>query len=128
MNFIAANDKTLQIHQQVKELPLQVGSVEFYSSCVSVNRPCLFRGLAKPWKAYDNWRSGKKDGEVLKKDIGLDSKVNVFYDADMQVELTNFDWHSFEEDAETEMKYSEFLTLMNYQAAGVTLRERGHQK
>lgn len=25
------------------------------------------------------------------------------------------------------MKYSEFLTLMNYQAAGVTMRERDHQ-
>ena len=109
-------DKSLQIHKEVKEdkeLPLQVGSVEFYSSCVSVNRPCLFRGLARQWKAYNTWSGINKDGFGLKNDMGLDSEVTVYYDPDMQVELTNFDWHSFEEDAQTKMKYSEFVTLMN---------------
>jgi len=68
---------------------------------VSVNRPCVFRGLAKTWPAFDKWRFVDNGGQGLRKDLGADSQVDVFYDPDMQVELTNFDWHSFSPEAET---------------------------
>jgi hypothetical protein len=55
-NYLARHDEELQLTENVKSMiPVATSSVDFYSSCVALNRPCLFRGLSRQWQAYNKW-------------------------------------------------------------------------
>jgi len=44
----------------MKSIKMQsVRGIDFYSNCVSLNRPCLIPGMAKEWPAYNNWKYSK---------------------------------------------------------------------
>jgi hypothetical protein len=55
-NFLSSNDEMLMIKSKIKSISAtRAKQVDFYSSCVSLSRPCLLPSLAKVWPAYNSW-------------------------------------------------------------------------
>jgi hypothetical protein len=55
-NFLLQHEKDLMITQTTKTVKVtSVRTVDFYSSCISLNRPCILPGMAKTWPAYEKW-------------------------------------------------------------------------
>jgi hypothetical protein len=57
-NFLAKHHESLAIdkEQDMKSIKVQsVRSIDFYSNCVSLNRPCKVPGMAKSWPAFKRW-------------------------------------------------------------------------
>lgn len=55
-NFLVQHDEALFITSNLKSVSVsRVTSVDFYSSCVKMSRPCLLNGMAKAWPAFNKW-------------------------------------------------------------------------
>ena len=61
-----------------------VRTVDFYSSCVSLNRLCLLPEMAKVWPAYEKWSYEKGGISRLQRTLG-DLKLNVYHSEDPEV-------------------------------------------
>ena len=55
-DYLQHRRKELHISDTIKTIHVQRATqVDFYMSCVSVSKPCLFNGMAKEWLAYSKW-------------------------------------------------------------------------
>jgi hypothetical protein len=52
-------------------------TINFYTTCVSHNKPCTLQGMARTWPAYKRWWYANGGMEYLAKKIGSD-KVRVY--------------------------------------------------
>lgn len=63
-NYLENNKHLLGIDKKIPEKTIVAGSqpstLEFFSDCVRLNRPCIYRGLASDWPATTKWRDEKK--------------------------------------------------------------------
>ena len=65
-NFLSENDESLFMTSTLKSMSVsRTSTVDFYSSCVSLSRPCLFNGMAKTWPAYNKWQYAKRGQNFL---------------------------------------------------------------
>ena len=47
-NYLTTHDRELNITENIKSMSLvKIQPVEFYSSCVALNRPCFLSGMAR---------------------------------------------------------------------------------
>jgi len=62
-NYLENNKGQLQITENIKNLTVsRVTQAEFYTSCVSLSRPCRLNGMSKTWPAFEQW-SYEKGGD-----------------------------------------------------------------
>jgi len=98
-------------------------TVNFYSTCISHNKPCALYGMAKTWPAWKNWSYKEGGMEYLAKKFG-DEKVRVFVNEDEHIHPESNVGYSFDKlDAKT-MGFNEFLPLMSEKKTGASLRDR----
>jgi hypothetical protein len=65
-NYLSQHDSTLFIGPSIKSVSVtKVKTVDFYSTCVSLSRPCMLTGLAKTWPAYSKWDYSKGGANYL---------------------------------------------------------------
>lgn len=84
--------------------------IDFYSNCVSLNRPCKVPEMAKTWKASKDWKYSNKGLEYLGKGIFGDRKVPVFLDDVPPVDADSYENYSFDEESKKSMSFNkEFL-------------------
>jgi hypothetical protein len=89
--YIHTKQQGLMITPSIKSINMQrISPVNFYSTCVTVNRPCLIQGMAKTWPAYERWSyhafKDSKNYYLLDK-LGKDFKTSAFIDREA---LTDF--------------------------------------
>jgi len=69
--FLMQHEDDLMITKNVKTVKVtSVRAVDFYSSCVSLNRPCVIPGMAKTWPAYQKWAYKNGGTEYLAEKLG----------------------------------------------------------
>ena len=81
-NYLSRNASELRISEGSKDIKaMSVVKAEqgadFYYSCVALNRPCLFKEMAKSWPAYNNWRYSS-DGYKYLESALKNKKVTVY--------------------------------------------------
>jgi hypothetical protein len=73
-NYLENNKESLRVDKPMytimNEGEPEPTSMMFFSGCVRINRPCLFRGLAKNWAATKKWSERNGGEEYLKEKMG----------------------------------------------------------
>lgn len=70
-NFLSGNDESLMINTKLKSISVaRAKPVDFYSSCVSLSRPCLLPSMAKTWPAYTLWPYMENGYDYLSERLG----------------------------------------------------------
>lgn len=65
--------------ENITDLPVNsINPVDFYSTCVSHNKPCSIKGLAKTWPAYKKWAYNDGGMDYLEKKLGKETEVAVY--------------------------------------------------
>lgn len=59
-NYLETNKHLLRVDKKIPEYNIEPSTLEFFSDCVRVNRPCIFRKLAADWPASTKWRDDSK--------------------------------------------------------------------
>jgi len=79
-NYFEINKKELQVGSRPTEFPKpgkdEIDTRDFFTWCVSFNRPCALKGVAKKWEAYKSW--GKSLHHFNATVLGPDQKVHVY--------------------------------------------------
>merc|ERR1712166_668884 len=121
------HEEDLMITKNVKTIKVtSVRTVDFYSSCVSLNRPCFIPGMAKTWPAYEKW-SYKNGGTEYLADKLQNHPVRVFYDNDPKIDTESNEGYSFDKDDLKIMQFrKEFLPMMSKMSVGCTMNARSH--
>lgn len=122
----------LSITQNLKKVNAHTTSqVDFYSSCVSKNRPCLLEGMSSTWPAFERWQYKNGGQKTLTDDIG-DRLVDVFFtenkrgiDLDDNEHMDMGFGHSFHPESVQKLAYaSEFVPrLTKSEVGGITMRD-----
>ena len=87
-NYLSQHDSTLQITPSIKSMSVtRAKTQEFYTSCVSLSRPCLLSALAKTWPAFSKWDYSKGGTNYLSQVIG-DSLVSVYIEDSSELAST----------------------------------------
>lgn len=86
-NYLSQHDSTLQINPSIKSVSVtRAKTQDFYTTCVSLSRPCLLTALAKTWPAFSRWDYAKGGTNYLSQVIG-DSLVSVYDDDSSELSL-----------------------------------------
>ena len=86
-NYLSQHDSTLQITPSIKSVSVtRAKTQDFYTTCVSLSRPCLLTALAKTWPAFSRWDYAKGGTNYLSQVIG-DSLVSVYVDDSSELSL-----------------------------------------
>ena len=72
---------------------------------MSLNRPCVFNGLAKTWPAFKKWRYEQSDGYKYLANLINKKELEVFIDPEPEFESNEFDGYSFDKSFATKMQY-----------------------
>lgn len=70
-NYLETNKNLLGLTKSMPEFviregnPKNVNTLEFFSDCVRLNRPCALRNLAEKWPATEKWSTYDKGWENL---------------------------------------------------------------
>jgi hypothetical protein len=89
----------------MKSIKIQsVRSIDFYSNCVSLNRPCKVPGMAKSWRAYKTWNYANGGVKNLVNAI-KDVKVPVYLDDVPPVDSESYENYSFREESKKSMRF-----------------------
>ena len=69
-NYLMSHRETLQIDRPIRKFgtnrPAKMpNTIEVFSDCVRNNRPCVFKGLAKEWPAFEKWNTKNNGTEYL---------------------------------------------------------------
>jgi len=106
-NFLSSNAEALYITSTLKSISVsRVTSVDFYSSCVGMSRPCLLAGMAKTWPAFNKWQYHKAGNSYLSKKIG-DSFVTVFKEENPHIDSSDlYQGYSFNKNDVYDVAYS----------------------
>lgn len=109
-NWLLEHDQELQIKDHVKSLSVsRVTSVDFYSYCVALNRPCLLPVLAKTWPAFQKWTYAADGYTYLQQLVGPKTPVTVYLDEAPVFVGDDLVGYSFSEEDEVNMVYGEYL-------------------
>jgi len=79
-NYLDANRAQLNVD---KDIPIfkagaAINTMNFFGSCVRINKPCMMQQLASEWPATKQWGEDLKlDSNTLLEVIGADQRVNV---------------------------------------------------
>jgi len=68
--------------------------VDFFMTCVQLNRPCTLTGMARQWPAFDNWEYTKKGHDYLLKNMDPKKKIDAYVDEEPY--LNDFEGISFD--------------------------------
>ena len=108
-NYLETNKHILGISKEVAVMNNQ-DTLNFFSNCVRLNKPCIYRGLASNWPAQQKWHDEKNEMKYLSEKLA-DHKLDVFA-LETGVLGTQFyknrKW-SFAEVHKKEKTYKEFL-------------------
>ncbi len=74
-----------------------IDPVNFYSSCISLSRPCTLYGMAKTWPASKKWSYLNGGTEYLAKKLN-DTEVQVFENDDPHIHPERHIGYSFRKD------------------------------
>lgn len=96
----------------------EISTIDFFSNCVRINKPCILKDISRQWAAYDLWNgktSSKKNSTSTENYFnstlfGPDQKVLTYVlpDERMAPQMRH-DLFSFPRFHEKEMTYKEFL-------------------
>lgn len=102
-NFLTRHADDLMITKNLKVIKIAaVTPVDFYSSCVSLNRPCSIPGMAKTWPAFKKWNYQDAEFSNLQNRLG-NNNVQVYFDEDPNIDTDNFEGSSFNPEYQTTM-------------------------
>lgn len=98
----------------MKSIKLQsVRGIDFYSNCVSLNRPCKIPNMAKTWPAFKNWKYSKEGLAYMAKNSFKDLKVPVYLDDVPPTDTESYENYSFNEESKKIWNFEkEFLKKM----------------
>jgi len=86
-NYLSQHDSILQITPSIKSVSVtRAKTQDFYTTCVSLSRPCLLTALAKTWPAFSKWDYAKGGTNYLGQVIG-DNFVDVYIEENLEFAL-----------------------------------------
>ena len=110
-NYLDANKAQLNVDKTIPIMKagVVISTMNFFSSCVRINKPCVLQQLASDWPASKEW------GESLQGDatnhmldvIGRDQIVNVHTHSEKEMKANNIylEGYSFNKNSNKEMTY-----------------------
>ena len=116
-NYLTSHQESLRIGRDIRKWNMTGGeqlshwptTIEFFSDCVRIGRPCHFVGMAKYWPASQKWKTANGGADYLKNKFG-DSPLDTFIGSANNEAIYANRKYSFRNDYHQEMTYSDFLS------------------